>query len=47
MLHTINKSPFGSNSFETSTRFFQQVTPSFLLKTAFMRCKPTINFPEL
>ena len=32
MLHTINKSPFGSNSFETSTRFFQPGDPVLFIE---------------
>ena len=32
MLHTINKSPFGNNSFETSTRFFQQGDPVLFIE---------------
>ena len=32
MLHTINKSPFGSNSFETSSRFFQHGDPVLFIE---------------
>jgi tRNA 2-thiouridine synthesizing protein B len=32
MLHTINKSPFGNNSFETSTRFFQPGDPVLFIE---------------
>ena len=32
MLHTINKSPFGSNSFETSLRFIQSGNPILFLE---------------
>ena len=32
MIHTINKSPFGSNSFETSTRFFQPGDPVLFIE---------------
>ncbi|MBC8259460.1 MAG: sulfurtransferase complex subunit TusB [SAR324 cluster bacterium] len=32
MLHTINKSPFGSNSFETSSRFFQPGDPILFIE---------------
>tara|TARA_Y100001970_G_C14208715_1_gene845634 strand:- start:288 stop:581 length:294 start_codon:yes stop_codon:yes gene_type:complete len=32
MLHTINKSPFGSNSFRTSVRFIQSGDPILFLE---------------
>ena len=32
MLHTINKSPFGNNSFETSSRFFQPGDPILFIE---------------
>ncbi len=32
MLHTINKSPFGSNSFKTSVRFIQSGDPILFLE---------------
>jgi len=32
MLHTINKSPFGSNSFETSSRFLQPGDPVLFIE---------------
>ena len=32
MLHTINKSPFGNNSFETSSRFLQPGDPILFIE---------------
>ena len=32
MLHTINKSPFGSNSFQTSVRFLQPFDPVLFIE---------------
>ena len=32
MLHTINKSPFANNSFETSSRFFQPGDPILFIE---------------
>tara|TARA_B100000945_G_C20281952_1_gene549061 strand:- start:277 stop:570 length:294 start_codon:yes stop_codon:yes gene_type:complete len=32
MLHTINKSPFGNNNFETSARFFQHGDPILFIE---------------
>jgi len=32
MLHTINKSPFGSNSFQTSVRFLQPGDPVLFIE---------------
>ena len=46
MLHTINKSPFGSNSFETSSRFFQPGDPVLFIEDGVYAVQTNNKFSE-
>jgi len=46
MLHTINKSPFGRNSFQTSSRFFQPGDPVLFIEDGVYAVQNNNKFSE-
>ena len=47
MLHTINKSPFGSNSFQTSVRFLQPGDPVLFIEDGVYGVQANNKFSDL